>query len=411
MSESNKCVQVRDILTEEQIGHIVTRSVGSGQVLETAIRPATDGLAGFVGDHYRLTLEVAVDGRRHNLPLFVKAVPRHNDAKISFIRENGFFKREMTVFKIIEDLETGPTPCVAKALFYSDSVLVMPDLAAQGYSIRNQLETFDSPHLLVALNSVARFHAAFANYETKKSLANNRPYSVLEDHGDIIVETTFKDTAWIHTAAKLTANMIERLSKYKSIPNLKDSVLNQFLSGCKDLKASDSLNVIIHKDLWVNNIMFKYENDVPINAIILDFQCVRYGPPAFDVLMLIYLTTSRSFRQENEDLILNNYFETFIEYLDMDTKLRLKTLGYDFEDFQKWVCKARRFAMVAVLSIFPFVLMDSSTASETFDDPDTYGRLMYEDRTEVVLAHAMRCREYGSRQVELAEEFVERFLL
>ncbi|XP_061716572.1 uncharacterized protein LOC133524512 [Cydia pomonella] len=401
-----KSTKIEDVLTEQQLQDIASRCV-AGQVVGRVLRPASEGLGGFLGDHFRLTLEVQADDQRRTLPLFVKRVPLHNEGKLAFVRENAFFEREMTVFKLLEDMETGPTPWAPKALFYSDSVLVMPDLAPEGYSVRDHLQTFDLPHIMATLTSVARFHAGCANLETNRGLALKRPYSIMEDQGKIIVESNFQDTPWIHAAAKLTTNIIRKFTKY----NFEETdVLKQFLASFNDPAESKGLNVIIHKDLWVNNIMFKYENDVPINAILLDFQCARYGPPAFDIAVLLYTTTSRSFREKHEDAILRHYFKIFTESLNVDTKVRLKDLGYDYEEFLRWFEISRRFGMVVTLILFPYFLMDPVTAHAVFNNPLTFERVAFEDRTPEVLAHIERCPQYGERMVEVTEEFVERCL-
>ncbi|XP_048001327.1 uncharacterized protein LOC125238080 [Leguminivora glycinivorella] len=297
----------------------------------------------------------------------------------------------MTVFKLMEDMETNsPTPWAPKALFCNDSVIVMPDLAPEGYIVRDHLQTFDFPHIMATLTSVARFHAGCANLETKRGIALQSPYSIMEDHGKIIVESNFKDTPWIHAAAKLTANIIRKFTKY----NFGEAdVLKQFLASFDDPDKSNSLNVIIHKDIWVNNVMFKYENDVPTNAILLDFQCARYGPPAFDIAVLLYTTTSRSFQS-----------------LNVDTRNRLNDLGYDYEDFLRWFEISRRFGMVTSLILLPYFLMDPVKAKGVFNNPLTFERVAFEDRSPEVLAHMDLCPQYGERMVEVTEEFVERCL-
>ncbi|XP_063536701.1 uncharacterized protein LOC134746281 [Cydia strobilella] len=409
-------VRVGDILNDSQLCHIIKKWVGEGswQLVSADLRPAAvEGIAGFLGDHFRLTVRIKLEGRLVTIPLFVKSLPLNNAPKADFINQYHFNKKEVAIFKLIDEMDIeGPNPFVANALLYNESILVMRDLTPEGYTTTNQLETFDLPHVLVTLASVARFHAAFANHETKKALALQRPYSVIEEHGTVTVENNFKDTPWVHAGAKLSANIIKNFSnKYRSLPDLEAKLLKQFLEACDELiEHKDTLNVVLHKDLWINNIMFKYENGEPINSILVDFQCVRYGPPAFDVTFFIYNTTSRSFRDQHEATYLKHYFEIFTECLDVHTKLRLKGLGYDFEEFLRWIEFSKRFAVLGGLMLGPYVLMDPESARVNFDDPATFEKYTNEDRSEPVLAHARRCPEYKRRLVDINEEFVERYV-
>ncbi|XP_047991285.1 uncharacterized protein LOC125230234 [Leguminivora glycinivorella] len=411
-------VRVGDILDDSQLCHIIKKCIGDGswQLVSAELRPAAaEGIAGFLGDHFRLTVRIKLDGRLVIIRLFVKSLPLNNAPKAEFIDEHHFNKKEVSIFKLLDEMDIlveDANPFVANALLYNESILVMRDLTPEGYSTTNQLQTFDLPHVLVTLASVARFHAAFANHETKKSLALQRPYSIVEEHPHINVESNFKDTPWIHSGAKLSANIINTFSnKYNTIPDLETKFLKQFLEACDELaEHKETLNVVLHKDLWVNNIMFKYENGVPINSILVDFQCVRYGPPAFDVTFFIYNTTSRSFREQYEGTYLKHYFNIFTEFLDVHTKSRLKVLGYDFEDFLRWIEYSKRFAGLGGIMLGPYVLMDPGTAQVTFDDPATFEKLTNEDRSEPVLAHARRCAEYKRRLVDINEEFVERYV-
>ncbi|KAI8425733.1 hypothetical protein MSG28_011521 [Choristoneura fumiferana] len=312
--------------------------------------------------------------------------------KATFIEENNFFRREMTMFKLMEEMEMQEChPWGAKAYLYNSSVL----------------------HSRVALAAVARFHAAVADHEARRSRALARPYSLMEDYGHLIVENNFRDTPWIAAGAKLAANIIQHFSdKHRNtVPDLEDKLLKQFLAACNDVsERKDTLNVLIHKDLWANNIMFKHEAGVPTNAILVDFQCLRYAPPAFDVMLCWYCTTDRSFRERYEREMLQHYFDTFISTVNEVTKEKLKGLGYDYKGFLRWVEECRRFGLLVSIMLYPYILLDQVTAREMFDNPETFLKHTNEDRSEPVLEYARRSDGYRTRQLEVCEDFVERYL-
>lgn len=307
-----------------------------------------------------------------------------------------------------------PNPWCPKAYIYTDSMIVMPDLAIEGYAPRHYLDTLDLQHELLGVATMARFHAAFTNYETKKSIAAKRPYNTNQELGSLLDEPTFCDSPWLRSCAKLTANYLKAFSlkSYRNLLDLESKLAKQYLVACATVaEYEETLNVLIHKDLWVNNIMFKYDNNLPTGAIIVDFQLIRYTPPAFDLMSFIYLTTSRRFREQYETEICDHYFSVFCNNLDDDSKRRIEDLGYDKKSFLHWCEQSRMFGVLEAAAIQPFTLMDPKTAQKTFDDPETYDKYINEDRTEPIVEYAKKCKVYRERFLEISEEFIETYIL
>lgn len=308
----------------------------------------------------------------------------------------------------------GPHPWRTKAYIFNESLLVMPDQAALGYTQRHYLHTLDLPHVLTVTASVARFHASYANLATTKSRNSRRPYHFLDEYGHIMKEPTFFDSPWLRACGKVSASFLHTFSKKyntDNIPDLEEKLIKLYIESSEHFRDyNDTLNVLIHRDLWINNIMFKYADGVPVNALLLDFQCLRYGPPAFDLNIFLYLTTTRNFREQNEREVFDHYYSVFTESLDDATKQRLEELGYTHEEFLSWCGKSRMFGMILAIGIFPYVLMSPDAASRYFDDPLTYDRYL-EDRSEPTVEYSRQCPVYRDRQVDITEEFVERYIL
>ncbi|CAG5045545.1 unnamed protein product [Parnassius apollo] len=408
---------VNDVFTKNQIHHILKQSLGgaSFQLIACDKRPAVNGMAGFLAAHFRVTLHVKVNGFVEKIKLFVKTLPDCNAPKVEFIKKCGFFEREKLGFQLSEEMRgaEGPNPWCAKAYLYNERFLVMPDLAVEGYRTLMNQEAFDLKHTLLTTASIARFHASFANYVTRRML-HDKSFDFSREYCNVLIEPMFRESPWLHAAAKLTVNLLKTFSdKFNQYPqDLEPKIFKQFVNACDSLREyEETLNVLLHKDLWVNNIMFKYNGDVPTNALLIDFQCLRFGPPTFDLMACLYFTTVRKFRERHEQEILRHYFTIFSETVDDDTKNRLQELNYNFESFIDWCERSRMFAIFEVVGILPFVLMDAQTAQKTFDDPDTYVKYYEEDRTEPVLAYCRESKVYMERLLEVNEEFVERYVL
>ncbi|XP_038220575.1 uncharacterized protein LOC119838628 [Zerene cesonia] len=384
--EEQKCRNIESILTEKHLKTIIHR------------------LAGFLGDHFKIVVHLQNAGVTRKLHLFAKSMPLINKPKADFIADYNFFRRENLVYKLFENMcVTDSDNWCTKAYIHTDTLLVLPDLSILGYKTLPTDQFYDLKHVLIAVKSLAQFHAKYACYEA------NQQKSIYEDHREVLKDAAFMDAPWLRAAARLSCSLLREFST-ETIDE--DTLTNLFLKACDDLTVSkESINVILHRDLWTNNILFRHEGDEPKGAVLVDFQCVRYGPPAFDLMILLYLTTTKQFRESHEKEVFNHYYTVFTQYLDDTMKGKLKDYNYGRWDFFNWCERARMFAMMEAMAIFPFVLMDPSLAQKTFDDPDTFTKHVEEDRCKPVLDYARESSFYRERMVEVSVEFVDRYHL
>ncbi|XP_023949259.1 uncharacterized protein LOC112053894 [Bicyclus anynana] len=305
----------------------------------------------------------------------------------------------------------GSRPWGVKALIHNHNMLVLPDLSVEGYTMCDAKQYLDLDHVKVALKSLARFHAAFAKHQTRVTAASDN-YKLPENY-TCFLKDQFCECPWLRATIKLTTNFLKEFATdIKHYPSDLDDCLRKWcIDACNSLREyENTLNVIIHKDLWANNIMFKYSADQPVNAVLVDFQCARYGPPAIDVMVFLYYTTSRKFREYYEKEVLNYYYSIFLEAIDESTERRLAMLNYDRQMFINLCDKLRPAGMIVPLAISPFILMSPQAAQESFDNPETFHEHFMVDRCGPVIAYARDNEYYKTRVLEIFEEFVERHL-
>lgn len=76
--------------------------------------------------------------------------------------------------------------------------------------------------------------------------------------------------------------------------------------------TSDAWSVMCHGDLWVNNLMFSYDDDAAcassvVDVRLIDLQAARCASPAIDLLHFLYTSTERRLRDAHMDDLLAAY--------------------------------------------------------------------------------------------------------
>lgn len=173
-------------------------------------------------------------------------------------------------------------------------------------------------------------------------------------------------------------------------------------------------NVLIHRDIWHNNLMFRYdrnsvtgENQVKA-CVLLDFQICRYLPPVIDFLLSIYLTTRRSHRDQ--------YFEHYLEfyYGALQEKLRHFKLNpkqvLPREQLQESLVYYKIIAHVFSCIYLALTNLPENVLEDLHrDNPIQYHEVCNVNRDEFVLKYLNEDDFYRETMVECVEELLEYF--
>lgn len=155
-------------------------------------------------------------------------------------------------------------PFAAKCLYsYTDNltkVLAMEDLQTQGFRLANTDLGLDLSHCLLVVRNIAKFHALSV------VLYNKNP-EMFKPFMSNIIEGELK---------KGIDSFLQRFSRSvaKEVDMWQEGNLNRFSRSIYELaekggeewilatKRNDSeFNVLIHGDLWANNMMFRYSEE------------------------------------------------------------------------------------------------------------------------------------------------------
>ena len=122
--------------------------------------------------------------------------------------------------------------------------------------------------------------------------------------------------------------------------------------------------------MWMGNLMYSYKakaaeggeaasaasgetgGDDPSSCYLIDFHSAQYLSPATDLAHLLLTSTSREYRQQHWDEVVQHYYNVFNRTL-AEFGLVLRHLGTTYNDFLYEVKRALRGQFLCVAFIIP----------------------------------------------------------
>jgi len=243
-----------------------------------------------------------------------------------------------------------------------EGILVMENVKKRGFVMFDKMRILPLDHFLLAMTNLAHFHGRWLAYRwmlESGQLAGPGVWSL--DKFKAALDTQKRAPQFLYKqllngTAKTTKKILELEGRQDLIPNVRQffnvtarQQLNRFMGN-----VVTPIDTCCHGDFWSNNIMFKYDKDGKVNGTILvDFQLINYGHPAYDVLYLLYLSTDSQFRSQHMEDCLNQYWETLNQYIEKFAPAETK---YSKEDFQADLTTYKTIGFVLATTLMPNVL-------------------------------------------------------
>ncbi|XP_058063029.1 uncharacterized protein LOC131212950 [Anopheles bellator] len=253
-------------------------------------------------------------------------------------------------------------PC-AIAVDRSREAIFFKDLSPDGYVMADRTQGMDMVHLKLAVQTMAKMHAGsiklreqqptvFEGYTTgmitRQTDAFHPMFNLI--FGALMEEIDRWGPEWQHYYRKLQ----------KMRPNFVEYGLRVFDND----PDADDLCVFVHGDLWVNNLLFKYDSHGrPIDAVILDFQYCCYGTPMIDLCYFFYTSARDDIRQTCYEEILQYYHTELVEYAH---RLQCRTKLPTLYQFQQQTHRKLFYAVYATFIALP-VQMNETTENADFE--------------------------------------------
>ncbi|KOX69278.1 hypothetical protein WN51_04314 [Melipona quadrifasciata] len=339
------------------------------KVIDISAKPATNKGDNYTSDMVRVVAEFTrkrgkakVTEKKSLLFKFEPILEGPRQDLVNKIFSTEIFMMTKTLRKMSELLGSRVSAQAYYVKLERPLCLIMEDLAPLNFRMANRHTGLDKEHATLAIQGLARFHAASVALCEKDPKQKSLYWRgmINEENTDLI--TFFKagaiglaDEVGTWPNGKKYADKIRKFA---------DKIFDEELRAMK--RKDDEFNVINHGDSWTNNMMFRYDkNDKPVEHIYVDFQLCLYCSPAVD---LHYLFNTSVFEEIDENLSTEALLEEYLRALTATMKrLNCKTQPPTLKEIKRSMSERLVHALVSSMNILPFALTDKKDA-KTIDD-------------------------------------------
>ncbi|XP_011645608.1 uncharacterized protein LOC105432479 [Pogonomyrmex barbatus] len=244
-----------------------------------------------------------------------------------------------------------------------ESILVLEDLGASGFTSVKFSEGLTLDQATIALDAIARIHAHSLSMKVvdEQSLSERYPF-------------LFQTAKATDSYQQLVERGLPQLAHFlESRPGL-EAVLKTLLilrPRTKDiisalLAPKGPLALITHTDFWSNNLLFRNNYGIA-ECYILDWQMVTYSRPTNDVALLLVSSVPTELRRKHTESLLNTYWDKLnwtCSNLGLDIP---KDLGYTRKDLDKDYRKSQLLALLLCIGSVDVALGDPLTEQRLID--------------------------------------------
>ncbi|XP_055688311.1 uncharacterized protein LOC129792918 [Lutzomyia longipalpis] len=254
-------------------------------------------------------------------------------------------------------------------------IIVLTDLRPQGFVMANRFEGLDLEHAKLLLSKLAKFHASSVIYKEKNGKFGPKLGRVVFEpkmkkvfegftEGNFpvflkFIETSEKLHPYYEKAEKWRHNMFERLLKVSNVP-----------------EDTEEFCVLNHSDMWVNNHMFKYdENKRPVDVIFIDFQMSHWGRPAVDLQYFLFSSVRPEIVVQEFDALIQHYHSVLVESLKLLGSKKTPPL---LRDLHIQILESSAYGSMCFSGITAISIMDKNenASLENFFKDDEAGDIM-----------------------------------
>ncbi|KAL4713769.1 hypothetical protein ACJJTC_004300 [Scirpophaga incertulas] len=275
-----------------------------------------------------------------HVQVILKSIPKSHSRRLTF-RSDEFFRNEINFYEFVlpallkfqtkKHLTEPFDKYVKLFLTYSngtDDVICLEDATLQSFGSAIRQEGIDLQHCKEAFKALAQFHAlSFAMKDQELEEFNRIKGYVFETYYHERLRNWY--TRFWNRISGIAIDAVEK--EYPNsiyVDKIKQFAVPERYDDMIKAVSNAQTAVISHGDSWTNNFLFKYNNGVPIDAKIIDFQLTRCARPVLDVVFLVYACTSKDLRDKHYGELMKYYHEVLCN--------QIKELGSDPQKLYPW---------------------------------------------------------------------------
>lgn len=324
---------------------------------------------GYLGQYFYLKVSVArpesPTDRRH-MRFFIKIRPPKGTKQYDVVCNSGMFNREIGLYTRLF-----PEICCEKSdndylptcyLGLENDVLVLEDMTLKGFRIiPEKLDSLDISHCKIVMNTLGKYHARSIIFEERNKMSlldfcREKKIAIRSYDGPPPSVFTIGVQCALSVIDCITEMESSTRDKLKALVNKIQAEMHKML-----VPSAKYRNVQLHGDLWTNNLLFKYDDidEKPVRCCFIDFQNTRYAPPAYDLLVFLFYTTTKAMRAEHCDTLYRSYYSSFEECLLLEN-IDIKEV-FPWNAFMESINEFKIFGLLRAIVALPIILSDMQT--------------------------------------------------
>lgn len=297
----------------------------------------------------------------------VKTEPLHIKGALNMVRKQNLFSTELRVLRdVLPRIQRLIGHQIGPSLLHgcdNPGVLVMEDLSKKGFIMKDCRKGLSIDHCALFMERIARFHAgsvklceedpALIKSFTGGIVSRNCPVAFKRLMEVSLLNVSDTVSQWADEKCRRAASKLRKLAETIG-------------ERCTDVYEydSDEFCVLNHGDSWVNNLMFREdENGQPCDILLVDYQMSVYTSPAIDLLYFLNITPAQSFKYDKDDWLLCIYLNSLRTTMK---KIGCRSAAPTMEELQAAIQKRRAYAVFSGIVLFLRMIAEKDDV-EDFD--------------------------------------------
>lgn len=385
-------------LSQEDVYEVTSRKLATKEyhIHSFELQPL-DEKNGHLGEYFHLTVEGISKTEAFKFTVFTKILIASADL-LQEILDRGAGRKEYffynTLLPLYERHGLGVLLDFAPKCYLARfNIMVLEDLGKAGYKAVRPNHVLDVDGLKKIIGKLARFHACGLIVEELETQKNGKIFRFNRQHEEMVKESfqvyDGELKKMFDSALKGLIHVFKKLDSlthdlHWSSDDLESQLRKfSFSRFAKFASSETTRNVINHGDLYIANMMFKFDNDGTIkDGILVDFQLFRYIPPCYELLFFIYISSTKETRTKHYKELLDYYYESFsasLKMFDLDIEQIITRKEFDEELEEK-----KAASLAVAFDYVHLIHCDPAFREEVFHDEEKAKYYLVEHREKFV---------------------------